>query len=379
MEQSNTLADIIQGFLPELLKKRRLTANQLKTMDALSKCRTTQMGGSVMACNKCGMVHYVFHSCRNRHCPCCQGVDKELWIESRKHELLPVKYYHVVFTIPHILLEVFRFNKEQMYNLLFEKSWETLCLFASDPKLLGGQLGAVAILHTWDQQLNYHPHIHFIVPAGGMDNNGAWKTTKQNGDFLFNVEHLSSKFSAIFVKKLRKLKQEGKIKKYVPRDLIKSPWVIYAKQAFGTPKSVVEYLARYSHRVAISNARIIKVSNTHVTFRWCNREKGYKTETTTIRGVEFIERFLDHIIPAYFRRIRHLGFLSNRSKKRALETIRKFLNVKVPTTKRLTRAEVLALRFGERSLLKCKECGGTLYVLEVFLKKRAPPAWIQAC
>jgi hypothetical protein len=374
MNGNHDLGRIVDIFLPTLLQKRGVTRDQLKVLRALSECRTTKMGGSAMVCRDCGSVHYILHSCRNRHCPRCQGIDKELWIEDRKQELLPVKYYHVVFTVPHNLLELFRFNRKVMYNLLFEKSWETLCLFAKDPKLLGGQPGAIGVLHTWDQQLRFHPHVHLIVPAGGLDKEGCWKSTGQQGNFLIDVKQLSSVFSARFASKLRQLKRQGKIKKYVPRDLIKKPWVVYAKQAFGTPASVVEYLGRYTHRVAISNHRILKVTDTHVTFSWQNRKDGYRKEIETLPGVEFLERFLDHIVPPYFRRIRHLGFLSNRNKKAAIEKIRRQLQTHYSEQPRLTRAKVLALRFGERSVLKCRECGGELHLIEIFTKQRAPPA-----
>ena len=326
-----------------------------------------------MACTDCGGVHYALHSCRNRHCPQCQGIDKELWVEGRKRELLPVKYFHVVFTVPHELLELFRFNRETMYNLLFEKAWETLCLFAINPTFLGAKLGAIAILHTWDQQMNFHPHLHFIVPAGGIDQNGQWKHSKQTGSFLFDVKEMSKVFSARFVKKLRRLKQQGKIQKYVPRDLIKKPWVVYAKQAFGSPHSVVEYLGRYTHRVAISNARILKVTNTHVTFSWCDRKNGYKKETTTLAGEQFLQRFLDHIVPPYFRRIRHLGFLSTRSKTTALETARESLGLDAEMPPELSRAQILSLRFGDRSQLRCRHCGGELIRHESYPKQKDAP------
>jgi len=373
MCQDNTLGAVIRKFLPTLQKVRGVSKHQLKVLRALARCRTPEQGGSAMVCRDCGSIHYVLHSCRNRHCPRCQGIDKELWIEARKQELLPVKYFHVVFTVPHDLLELFRFNREVMYNLLFEKSWETLCLFAKDPKLLGAQPGAIAILHTWDQQLKFHPHVHFIVPAGGIDKNGKWKSSKQNGNFLFDVKQMSSKFSARFSKKLRRLKRQGKIKKYVPRDLIKKPWVVYAKQAFGSPHSVIEYLGRYTHRVAIANARILEVSNSHVTFSWCDRKNAYQKKTETISGVEFLKRFLDHIVPSYFRRIRHLGFLSTRNKSTSLELIRESLGLEAGTKESLSRAQVLELRFGERSQLKCRDCGGELFLLETFPKERAPP------
>ncbi len=366
------LGFIIRKFLPELLKQRGLTKHQLKVLHALADCRTPQMGGSVLACSSCGSVHYVLHSCRNRHCPRCQGIDKELWIAERQQELLPVKYYHVVFTVPHLLLELFRYNRKVMYDLLFEKSWETICAFASDPNLLGATPGAIAVLHTWDQQLKFHPHIHFIVPAGGINKQGEWKSTKQNGDFLFDVKQMSSKFSAIFSDKLRKLKKQGKIKKQVPRNLIPEPWVVYAKQAFGSPHSVVEYLGRYTHRVAISNNRILKVSDTHVTFSWCDRKNGYKKEIQTITGVDFLKRFVEHIVPPYFRRIRHLGFLSSRKKANSLELLRKYFNIKFNTIK-LTKAQILEQKFGKRSLLYCKECGGELCLIHSYQKQRAPP------
>ena len=279
MRINNDLGAVINHFLPALLQKRGLTSHQLKVLRALSTCRTTKLGGSAMVCYDCGNLHYVLHSCRNRHCPRCQGIDKELWIEDRKQDLLPVKYYHVVFTVPHDLLELFRFNRKVMYNLLFEKAWETIGVFSKDPKLMGAQPGAIAVLHTWDQQLGFHPHVHMIIPAGGIDKQGCWKSTKQEGDFLFDVKQLSEVFSARFARKLRRLKRQGKIKKFVPRDLIKKPWVVYAKQAFGSPESVVEYLGRYSHRVAISNHRILKVTSTHVTFSWLNRKAGYRKGT----------------------------------------------------------------------------------------------------
>ncbi len=373
MLPGNTLGAVVRKFLPTLLKERGISKYQLKVLQALSVCRTPELGGSAMVCGDCGSVHYVLHSCRNRHCPRCQGIDKELWVEARKQELLPVKYFHVVFTVPHNLLELFRFNRKLMHNLLIEKSWETLCLFARDPKLLGAQPGAIAILHTWDQQLRFHPHVHLIVPAGGIDKNGRWKSSKQDGNFLFDVKQMSAVFSARFAKKLRRLKRQGKIEKQVPRDLIKKPWVMYAKQAFGSPESVVEYLGRYTHRVAISNARILNVTGGQVTFSWCDRKNGYQKKTETIPGVALLKRFLDHIVPPYFRRIRHLGFLSSRNKKQSLSAIRENLGVGLLRTTPLSRAQILALRFGPRSLLKCRDCGGELQLLETYPKERAPP------
>ena len=346
----------------------------------LANCRTAALGYHHFQCDDpgCRHIHYRYHSCRNRHCPSCNWQKQDEWQEARMNELLPVKYFHVVFTVPHELLELFRFNREQMYNLLFEKSWETLRLFAKDPKLLGAQPGAIAILHTWDQQVRFHPHVHLIVPAGGVDKHGKWKSSKQDGNFLFDVQQMSVVFSARFAEKLPQLKQQGKIRKQVPRDLIKKPWVVYAKQAFGSPQSVVEYLGRYTHRVAISNARILEVTGTQVTFSWCDRENGYQKKTQTISGTEFLKRFLDHIVPPYFRRIRHLGFLGSRNKTQSLEAIRESLGEKRLPATPLTRAQLLELRFGERSLLRCKDCGGELQLLETYPGQRAPPVNLSA-
>lgn len=321
MRINNDLGAVINHFLPALLQKRGLTSHQLKVLRALSTCRTTKLGGSAMVCHDCGNLHYVLHSCRNRHCPRCQGI------------------------------------------------------FSKDPKLMGAQPGAIAVLHTWDQQLGFHPHVHMIIPAGGIDKQGCWKSTKQEGDFLFDVKQLSEVFSARFARKLRRLKRQGKIKKFVPRDLIKKPWVVYAKQAFGSPESVVEYLGRYSHRVAISNHRILKVTSTHVTFSWINRKAGYLKETKRLTGVEFLELFLEHIVPPSFQRIRHMGFLSYRNKRESIEKIREQLLRDYVTRPRLSRAEVLTLRFGERSVLQCRECGGELLLLESYPKERAPPEY----
>ena len=373
-EKNNSLGFIVKRFLRPLLQEHGLSCGQFKVLRALSDCRTTGLGGSAMVCNDCGQVHYVLHSCRNRHCPQCQGIDKELWIQARKQDLLPVKYYHVVFTVPHHLHELFRFNRKPMYDLLFEKAWETIKGFAANPAFLGAMAGAIGILHTRDQQMNYHPHVHFIVPAGGIDKEWKWKHSKQDGKFLFDVKEMSKVFSAKFAKKLRRLKRQGEINKQVPRELIPKPWVVYAKQAFSSPETVLEYLARYTHRVAISNARIIKVTGTHVTFSWCNRKKGYKKEHKTISGTEFLKLFLEHIVPPHFRRIRHYGFLSTRNKSACIEKIRHDLGVEHSRQPlQLTRAEVLKAMFGERSTLCCKACGGELVLFEVYPGKRAPP------
>jgi hypothetical protein len=372
--QANGLGLIIERFLPELKQNTGLSGQQLKVLNTLKLCRTPGLGGSAVACKDCGTMHYVLHSCRNRHCPKCQGIDREIWLDARKMEVLPVKYFHVVFTVPHDLLELFRFNKVIMYNLLFKHAWRTLKTFGDDPEWLGAKLGALAILHTWDQQMKLHPHVHFIIPAGGINKTGKWKNTKTNGDFLFDVDMLSDVFRFTFVKELRLLKKKGELKKAVPKTLYDKPWIVYAKQAFGSPGQVLEYLARYTHRVAISNSRIKKITDKEVTFSWCDRKQGYKTKSQTLTGVGFLERFIQHIMPAHFTRIRHYGFLSPRSKADALKRIRSDLKVIEVVLVKRTRKEILEEKWGGRSLLQCRECGGELKLLETFKSQRAPPA-----
>ena len=212
-----------------------------------------------------------------------------------------------------------------------------------------------------------------IVPAGGLDENDRWKSSKQNGEFLFDVKEMSKVFSARFAKRLRQLKRQGKIKKYVPRDLIKKPWVVYAKKAFGSTESVLEYIGRYTHRVAISNRRIIHVDSKSVTFEWLDRKNGYKKQIKTLSGIDFLKLFIDHIVPPYFRRIRHLGFLSNRTKNQKIESIREQFGVKVEKAERRTRAEVLKALWGEQSNLHCKECNGQLILHKSYVRQRDPP------
>ena len=373
IENKPTVGTIVRQFLPQLQRKRGLTTFQKKAFNNLAKCHTTELGGSVIACSDCGTLQYVLHSCRDRHCPNCQGIDKELWVEDRKQELLPVQYFHVVFTVPHLLLELFRYNRKVMYDLLFEKSWETLQSFALNPDFLGANPGVIAILHTWDQRMQFHPHIHMIVPAGGLDANNQWKRSKQNGDFLFDVKAMSDVFSGKFAKKLRQLKMQGKIIKYVPKDLIPKAWVVYAKKAFGSPASVIEYLGRYTHRVAISNGRILKVDDENVTFQWLDRENGYEKRVECIPGVVFLERFVEHIMPPRFRRIRYYGFLANRKKKENIATIREQFGLAIRLQAKRTRAEVLKAAWGEQSFLHCKHCGGAMVLVQSYPRKRAPP------
>jgi len=373
VQTNNNVGHIIRHFLPKIIYKRGLSKHQLKVLNAIAKCRTKALGGSVLACKGCGEMHYVMHSCRNRNCPNCQGIDKELWIEDRKNELLPTRYYHVVFTVPCELRKLFAYNKEVMYNLLLTTAWEVLSTFGKNDKKLRAQMGAIAILHTWDQKMNYHPHVHFIVPGGGINKCDQWVAIKKTKGFLFDVIEMSKNFSAKCVNKIRKLKKKGEITGYVPKNMIEKQWVVFSKRAFGSPMTVVEYLGRYTHRVAISNGRILKVTETHVTFQWLDRNNNYTKKQETITGEEFVLKFAKHIVPKYFRKIRHFGFLSSRNKNEALNTIRDCLKISNILIIKPTRSEILKMRFGEQALLSCKSCGGELSLLKTYAKERAPP------
>ncbi len=301
------------------------------------------VGGHVTACTACGHIKVHYNSCGNRGCPQCQGVNKEKWILEREYDLLPVKYFHVVFTLPGQLRPICYQNKKLIYNLLFTCAWETLDTFSKDPKQkLQARMGMIAVLHTWTQKLLYHPHLHCIVPAGGVDDEDNWKTTKSNGNFLFHVTALAQTFRGKFMEKLiglykqKKLTLEGKIVHLkqphdfwlLKKKLYETNWVVHAEEPFKNPDSVIEYLARYTHKIAISNYRIKAISESDVTFTYLDRANNNKKKTMTLRADKFISRFLMHVLPKRFCKIRHYGFLATRMKQIYLPLIRKSLGMK---------------------------------------------------
>lgn len=286
-----------------------------KTLNAIGICRTAALGGHTDACTNCGEVSQSYNSCRNRHCPKCQATNRERWITARERELLAVPYYHIVFTLPHCFNDLLPKYANEVYNSLFTASWKTIQTFASDPKYLGAKTGMVAVLHTWGQQLWLHPHLHCIVPGGGLSQSGKWKNCKYKDKYLYPKRALSTVFRAKFMEALRS-------KMTVPQSLAKAvfskKWVVYAKRPFASPKTVVEYLGRYTHKVAISNHRLINVDAQNVSFSY----KDYKSKTAkksvTISGLEFLRRFAYHVLPHGFMRIRHYGFLASRNKPKEL-------------------------------------------------------------
>jgi len=360
------VADVL-NILGSKLENLELNSWQLRTLFALKKCRTSALGGHIDACDECGNVSISYNSCRNRHCPKCQGKKREQWIENRETELLPVPYFHVVFTLPDVLNKTALHEPKMLYDILFESAWETLQTFGKNKNL---QMGMIAVLHTWGQNLSLHPHLHCIVPGGGVDESGAWKNIRSDGKFLFSVKALSKVFRAKFCEKLKaNLKdkfnenQENEYEK-IRQSLWEKPWVVYAKKPFGSPKSVVEYLGRYTHKIAISNGRIRGIDDKTVTFDYKDyRQKGIKKQMA-LSHEEFIRRFALHILPKRFVKIRHYGFLSSTWKRIKLKKLQQKLGIQ-PKEKPLPKP----------FQPKCSCCKtGNLVTIAMF-DLRGPPQW----
>lgn len=371
------MAEVISNFLPILNTDRKLPAYKLRALDALQKCRTSYMGGHVEACEDCGEIRIAHNSCRNRHCPQCGAIDKEKWVIAREADLLPVKYFHVVFTVPNTLNELFLHNQEAMYNLLFQSAWSVLSDFGNTKKWIGGRVGATGILHTCGQNLQFHPHVHFIVPAGALMENGKWKHSRSRGSYLFKVEHLSSVFRARFVERLRKLYKEKQVEGEIPGCLFDKQWVVYAKQPFGGPEQIIRYLSRYTHRTAISNDRILNIDSQKVSFSWKDYKNNYARQVTRLDGQEFLRLFCMHILPPGFTRIRHYGILSSAAKRKSLATIRRVLGANAISTVSIPWQKIAFERMGIKPGV-CKCCSGKMVVVEFIpncyrKKQRAPP------
>lgn len=271
------------------------------------------IGGHVDTCDNCGHLRISYNSCRNRHCPKCQQTNKERWILARQQQLLPVSYFHVVFTLPQELNNWCLHHPKQMYDLLFVASHQTIKSFAHDEKHLGAMAGMISVLHSWGQNLSLHPHVHCIIPGGGIAASGCWKKAKGNGRYLFPVKAMSIVFKNKYMQGFMQwLKSEGKtIETSIRETLYNKNWIVYAKQPFGGPQQVIEYLGRYTHKVAISNHRIVSIENDNVSFRYKDYADDCKQKTMTLEATEFLRRFCLHILPQGYRKIRYYGFLSN--------------------------------------------------------------------
>ena len=314
------------------------SAQQRRILRDLARCRTRALGGHKKKCDRCGHEEIAYNSCRNRHCPKCRASARAQWLEDQERDLLPVPYFHVVFTLPEAVGPIALQNKRLVYGLLFRAVTETLLPIARDPRHLGAEIGVLAVLHTWGQNLHHHPHVHCVVPGGGLSPDGRrWVPCREN--FFLPVRVLSRRFRSRFLALLAEAHDAGKLSFHGGiqplaetrnwsswlRSLCNRDWVVYAKPPFGGPQQVLKYLARYTHRVAISNQRLLSFENDHVTFRWKDYAQGNRQRTMTLDAVEFIRRFLLHALPKGFQRLRHFGFLANRVRAHKLLLCRKLL------------------------------------------------------
>ena len=329
--------------------------HQQKTLRAIKDCRTASLGGHVDACDGCGNISISYNSCRNRHCPKCQGHKREAWIQKREADLLPCTYFHLVFTLPHELNGIAMQQPKMVYDALFKAAWQTITVFAGKAAV---QLGMISILHTWGQNLSLHPHLHCIVPGAGVNKKGRWQHLKHSKKFLFPVKAMSKVFRAKYVKCLR---QCGFTDKVVIKSLFQKPWVVYAKRPFGGPKHVIEYLGRYTHKVAISNHRLQNVTDKEVSFGYKDYKDGSSQKQMTLSNQEFVRRFAQHILPHRFVRIRHYGILSSSWKRGKLQALQQSVHANRP-------AAII-----KTMLRRCPCCKtGTLVTIDVF-GKRGPP------
>lgn len=370
------VADIIRAAGRRFIEKHRswLTGLHLKVLTAIERCRTAALGGHRDRCSRCGYtVAISYNSCRNHHCPKCQTNARNKWLAARTGELLPLPYVHVVFTLPHELAPLAFHNKKILYTLLFRASAATLLEIAADPKHLGAEIGFLSVLHTWGQNLLHHPHLHCVIPAGGLSpDHQSWVHPRYpfflpvkvlsrvfRGKFLAGLERVFRKGELCLPGPLKPLEQDKALRAFL-RSLFRQDWVVYAKRPFGGPEHVLHYLARYTHRVAISNHRLLRFRDGNVTFRWKDYAHGNKRRLMTLTAEEFLRRFLLHTLPRGFVRIRSSGFLANRRRAALLPLCQKLLEAN-PCSPSPTPPATDAR---PQAVWVCPRCGGPMIVLE---------------
>jgi len=357
---------------------------QRRVMRAIEVCRTAALGGHLERCDQCGHERNCYNSCADRHCPKCQSLARAKWIEDRQSELLDVPYFHVVFTVPEQIAAIAFQNKELVYTILFQATAETLKTIAADPKHLGAEIGFFAVLHTWGQNLAFHPHLHCVVPGGGVSLDGQrWVTCKPN--FFLPVQVLSSLFRRLFLESLQKAFDSGKLLFFGSLEPLRNPiafarqmarakgikWVVYAKRPFAGPQQVLDYVGRYTHRVAISNNRLLDIEDGQVRFQWKDYRDQGQIKTMSLSADEFIRRFLIHVLPEGFQRIRYYGFLGNRYRQQKLARCRQLLGMQIPAqqTKAASPSKDFQDRYEEltgRSLRQCPQCRqGQMVIVEL--------------
>jgi len=389
------VADIFRQAGPAYRQEHAdaLSRGQRCVMSAIERCRTAALGGHIEECDECGHQRIAYNSCRNRHCPKCQSLVRAQWLEDRQADLLPVDYFHVVFTLPKQIAAIAYQNKAVVYEILFQATAETLRTIAADPKHLGAEIGFITILHTWGQNLLHHPHLHCVVPGGGLSADGErWIPCRPR--FFLSVKVLSRLFRRLFLERLRTAFSAGHLSFFNALEPLKAPrafarylaplrraeWVVYAKPPFGGPEHVLEYLGRYTHRVAISNNRLIDFVDGKVSFRWKDYRDESRQKVMSLDAAEFIRRFLLHVLPHGFQRIRHYGLLANCHRAAKLARCRQLLSAPVPAAKLTDPTEDYRYRYEiltGKSLRDCPHCGrGHMVCIETFLPgamPRGPP------
>ena len=389
------MADIIRQYGPAYRTQHTasLSRGQRCVMSAIEQCRTAALGGHVEQCDACGHQRIAYNSCRNRHCPKCQSLTRAQWLQDRQSELLPVEYFHVVFTVPQEVAAIAYQNKAVVYNILFQATAQTLRTIGADAKHLGAEIGFIAILHTWGQNLLHHPHVHCVVPGGGISPDGQRWISCRPGFFL-PVRVLSRLFRRLFLELLQQAFDAGELHFFNSLEALqerlafakylacvkKAEWVVYAKAPFGGPQQVLAYLGRYTHRVAISNNRLLELREGAVTFAWKDYRHESKNKTMRLDAQEFIRRFLLHVLPSGFQRIRNYGFLANRYRQVKIELCRKLLGTRVPAVDAPDHELDYRDRYQRltgKSLRDCPHCGkGQMVRIESFTASvlpRGPP------
>ncbi|MGH2563182.1 MAG: IS91 family transposase [Ginsengibacter sp.] len=370
MQPQYEVAGVLNAHWAEVQQKGKFNTWQLRTLDAVRRCRSAALGAHVDGCLSCGHLRISYNSCRNRHCPKCQGNQREKWIEARQAELLPVPYFHVVFTLPDTLNPLCLHKDKEVYNILFQSAWSVLNTFGHDHKWLGAQTGMISILHTWGQTMTLHPHLHCIVPGGGITKQLKWKTAKSEGKYLFNVKAMSKVFRGKFIALLKERLPHEMNKQFI-NELYKNEWVVYAKRPFGGPESVIEYLGRYTHKIAISNHRIKNMEEGKVTFSYKDYKQAAVKKEMILDAAEFIRRFAMHILSKGFVRIRHYGILSSTSKAACAVVIKEQLPPMVKAKNVTPETEIY-------NPLQCPRCKKLTMQTILRFNRRGPPAdWKQ--
>ena len=389
------VADIFRAHGPHWRQSRagHLSLGQLKVMSAIERCRSAALGGHVLQCQACDHVQIAYNSCRDRHCPKCQASAARRWLQARQADLLPVEYYHLVFTLPAQIRDIAYQNKSVVYSILFKAAAETLLTIAADPRHLGARIGVTLVLHTWGSTMTHHPHVHGIVPGGGLSLDGERWVACRPGFFL-PVRVLSQLFRRLFLEKLSDAYHAGKLQFFGEHEALaetrifndwlkplrQCEWVVYAKRPFAGPAAVLAYLSRYTHRVAIANSRLMTLDEQGVTFKWKDyrAKERYRHKTMTLTADEFIRRFLLHVLPSGFHRIRHYGLIANTQRKDNLIRARELLNVH--ETELADDNEVNDFdktKDGElNSTYVCPDCGAPMCIIDTFTRgqlPRAPP------